>query len=175
MNWQSHNDSILRLCPLWIEPWCCVKSLQSEGKLPKPLNQWGRSHQAKLILLAFVPLEWGQSPWATLQKNLKETWRHNMSVDCGFAVSDAPIYASSWNLRNNLTLRLACSIELNALSEEKLIGRLIGCACDGVIAVVVPITRWGFNNSSGSPKWVMTHKGFAGIVRAQASLFMLMS
>ena len=51
----------------------------------------------------------------------------------------APIYASSWNLRNNLTLRLACSIELNALSEQKFIGRLIGCACDGVIAIVVSI------------------------------------
>ena len=59
--------------------------------------------------------------------------------------------------------------------QRKLIGRSFGFARDEVIAVVVPIRRWGFNNSSGSPKWVMTHKGFAGIVRAQASLFMLMS
>lgn len=111
----------------------CVKSLQSEDKLPKHLIQWGRSHQAKLILLAFVPLEWGQSPWVTLQKNLKEIWSRNMSVDCGFTAIEAPIYASSWNMRNNLWLWVSYSIQLNALTKEKSIGRSSGAACDWAI------------------------------------------
>ena len=120
---------------------CCVKSRQCEDKLLTHLIQRERSHQARLILLAFVPLEWGQSPWATLQKNLKQIRSINISVDCNFEVADALFYPSSWNLRNNWALWRGYSIELNALSKEKLIWRSLGSACDGVIAVVVPITR----------------------------------
>ena len=36
---------------------------------------------------------------------------------------------------------MSYSIELNPLNEEKLIGRSIGFACDGGIAIVMPITR----------------------------------
>ena len=139
MNWPSDNDRLSRRCPLPIEPWCCVKSRQSEDKLPKHLIQWGRSHQARLILLVFVPFEWGQSPWVTLQKNLKETWSRNMSVDCGFTVSDAPIYASSWNMRNNLWVWVSYSIQLNALTKEKSIGRWSCADCDWVNAPLVPV------------------------------------
>ena len=111
----------------------CVKSRQYEDKLLTHLTQRERSHQARLILLVFVPFEWGQSPWVTLQKNLKETWSRNMSVDCGFTVSDAPIYASSWNMRNNLWVWVSYSIQLNALTKEKSISRSSGAACDWAI------------------------------------------
>ena len=50
---------------------CCVRSRQCEDKLLTHLIQREKSHQVRLTLLVFVPLEWGQSPWATLQKNLK--------------------------------------------------------------------------------------------------------
>ena len=119
----------------------CVKSRQYEDKLLTHLTQRERSHQARLILLAFAPLERGQSPWATLQKNLKQIRSLNISVDCNFEAADALIYPSSWNLRNNWVLWRGCSIKLNALSKEKLIWRSPGSACDEVIAVVVPITR----------------------------------
>ena len=137
---------------------CCVKSLQSEDKLPKHLIQWGRSHQAKLILLAFVPLEWGQSPWVTLQKNLREIWSRNMSIDCGFMASDTPIYASSLNMCNNLLLWASYSIQLNALTKEKSIGRSSGAACDWVNAplvlipaVVLHLFEWSFPGKSIRP------------------------
>ena len=120
---------------------CCVKSRQYEDKLLTHLTQRERSHQARLILLAFAPLERGQSPWATLQKNLKQIRSSNISVDCNFEFDNALIYPSSWNLRNNWVLWWGCSIELNALSKENLIWRSPGSACYGVIAVVVPITR----------------------------------
>ena len=62
-----------------------------------------------------------------------------MSVDCGFTVSDAPIYASSWNMRNNLWVWVSYSIQLNALTKENSIGRWSCADCDWVNAPLVPV------------------------------------
>ena len=50
-----------------------------------------------------------------------------------FTAIETPIYASSWNIRNNLWLLVSHSIQLNALTKEKSIGRSSGAARDWAI------------------------------------------
>ena len=50
-----------------------------------------------------------------------------------FTAIETPIYASSWNIRNNLWLLVSHSIQLNALTKEKSISRSSGAACDWAI------------------------------------------
>ena len=63
-------------------------------------------------------------PVSNTPKNLKEIWSSDISIGCSFTLRDALIYASSWNMRNNLGLWPGCSIELNTLNEEKSISCL---------------------------------------------------